>query len=86
MDRIISININGKPKNAIIIPEHWNNNQTGFENADVYLIVDGEDESRLAAIAFSEDKSAWEINSELDGEAQNDLIDYIKSQSPLTAL
>lgn len=86
MDKIVSIKINGHPINVIIIPEHWNNKQTGFENADIYLVMDVVREKRIATIAFTEDKTEWKIDSELDREAENEIIDFIKSRSPLTAL
>ena len=86
MDKIVSIKINGVPTNVIIIPEHWNNGQNGFENADIYLVKDAVRGNRIATIAFTEDKTEWKINSELDREAENGIIDFIKSRSPLTAL
>jgi hypothetical protein len=86
MDRIVSIKINGNPTNVIIIPEHWNNGQTGFENADIYLVMDAPRAKRIATIAFTEDKTEWKINSELDRDAEVEIIDFIKSRSPLTAL
>jgi hypothetical protein len=86
MNKIVSIKINGNPTNVIIIPEHWNYGQNGFENADIYLVKDAVRESRIATIAFTEDKTEWKINSELDRYAENEIIDFIKSRSPLTAL
>ena len=86
MDKIVSIKINGNPTNVIIIPEHWNNGQSGFENADIYLVKYAVREKRLATIAFTEDKTEWKIESELDREAEVGIIDFIKSRSPLTAL
>ena len=86
MDKIVSIKINGNPTNVIIIPEHWNNGQNGFESADIYLVMDVVREKRIATIAFTEDKTEWEINSELDRDAEVEIIDFIKSRSPLTAL
>ena len=86
MDKIVSININGNPTNVIIIPEHWNNGQSGFENADIYLVKDAVRENRIATIAFTEDKTEWKIKSELDPDAEVEIIDFIKSRSPLTAL
>jgi hypothetical protein len=86
MDKIVSINIDGEAKNVTIIPEHWNNGQSGFENADVYLVLDAANKQRLATICFTEDKQDWEINSDLDSEAEYEIASYIKRQSPLTAL
>jgi hypothetical protein len=86
MDKIVSIKINGNPTNVIIIPEHWNNGQSGFENADIYLVMDAVREKRIATIAFTEDKTEWKINCDLDREAEIGIIDFIKSRSPLTAL
>jgi hypothetical protein len=86
MDKIVSIKINGNPTNVIIIPEHWNNGQTGFENADIYLVMDVVREKRIATIAFTQDKTEWKINSEVDKDAEVEIIDFIKSRSPLTAL
>jgi hypothetical protein len=86
MDKIVSIKINGVPTNVIIIPEHWNNGQNGFENADIYLAMDVVREKRLATIAFTEDKTEWKIDSDLDRDAEVGIIDFIKSRSPLTAL
>lgn len=86
MDKIVAINIEGKPTNVVIIPEHWNNDQSGFENADVYLVLDAETEQRLATICFTEDKSHWETQSDLAIESEDEIITFIKSQSPLTAL
>jgi len=71
---------------VIIIPEHWNNGQSGFENADIYLVKDAVRENRIATIAFTEDKTEWKIKSELDRDAEVEIIDFIKSRSPLTAL
>ena len=82
----MSIKINGNPTNVIIIPEHWNNGQTGFENADIYLVMDVVREKRIATIAFTQDKTEWKINSEVDKDAEVEIIDFIKSRSPLTAL
>jgi hypothetical protein len=86
MDKIVSIKINGNPTNVIIIPEHWNHGQSGFENADIYLVMDVVREKRIATIAFSEDKMEWKIDSEVDRDAEVEIIDFIKSRSPLTAL
>ncbi len=86
MDKIVSIKIYGNPTNVIIIPEHWNNGQKGFENADIYLVMDVVREKRLATIGFTEDKTEWKIDSELDRDAEVGIIDFIKSRSPLTAL
>lgn len=86
MDKTVAININGTVKNVIIIPEHWNHGQTGFENADVYLIIEGETEKHLAAVCFTEDKTDWEMNSNLDLDTEYEIVNFIKSQSPLTAL
>lgn len=86
MDKIVSIKINGNPTNVIIIPEHWNNGQKGFENADIYLVMDVVREKRIATIAFTEDKMEWKIDSDVDRYAEVEIIDFIKSRSPLTAL
>jgi len=86
MDKIVSIKINGNSTNVIIIPEHWNNGQRGFENADIYLVMDVVREKRIATIAFTEDKTEWKIDSDLTREDANGIIDFIKSRSPLTAL
>lgn len=85
MDRTVAIDIDGASKNVVIIPEHWNYGQSGFENADVYLVVDESNEKSLATICFTEDKSHWEASGELDIEAENEVASFIKSQSPLTA-
>lgn len=86
MDKIVSIKIYGNPTNVIIIPEHWNNGQSGFENADIYLVMDAVREKRIATIAFTQDKIEWKIDCDLDREAVNGIVDFIKSRSPLTAL
>jgi len=86
MDKIVAINIDGTVKNVTIIPEHWNNGQTGFENADVYLIIESDTEKHLASLCFTEDKSDWEMNSDLDLDTEYEIVNFIKSQSPLTSL
>jgi dTDP-4-dehydrorhamnose 3,5-epimerase-like enzyme len=86
MNKLVAITIDEESRNVIIIPEHWNHGQTGFENADVYLVIDAADEKPIADVCFTEDKSDWEINSDLGIEAEDEIVNFIKSQSPLTAL
>lgn len=86
MDKLVAIAIDGQSTNVLIVPEHWNNGQSGFENADVYLVMNAADEQTLATLCFTEDKTNWEISGDLDIAAEHELVDFIKSQSPLTAL
>ena len=74
------------PKNVIIVPEHWNNGQNGFDNADVYLVINADNELRLATVCFTEDKSHWQTQIDVPIETEHEIITFIKSQSPLTAL
>lgn len=73
-------------KNMMMVPEHCNNGQSGFENADVYLVTDAESEKHLSTVCFTEDKTEWAINSDLGLQAEDEIVAFIKSQSPLTAL
>ena len=86
MNKILSVTNDGKSINVTIIPEHWNHGQTGFENADVYLIIESDTEKHLASLCFTEDKTDWEMNSDLDLDTEYEIVNFIKSQSPLTAL
>jgi len=86
MDKLVAIDIDGQSTNVLIVPEHWNNGQSGFENADVYLVMDAKTEQSLATLCFTEDKTDWEISGGLDIMAEHQLVEFIKSQSPLTSL
>lgn len=74
----------GKLTTVAIIPEHWHLQESGFEYADVYSVVDTDHADNLATVCLAENKNDWQINSGLGEEVEKEIIAFIRSHSRLT--
>ncbi len=74
----------GKLTAVTVIPDHWHLQESRFEYADVYRVVDMDDAGNLATVCFTEDKNDWEIDSSLGVETEKEIVAFIRSHSLLT--
>ena len=72
MKNTSSMYINGYPQRVRIVPDN-----TSSEKPSGYIIIDEENKKCIGVISISDDNHCWEIDSELNIEAESDILDYL---------